>query len=100
MDLLKIIIKEYIHNRPMIKKIVGVILIVIGLLFLVTPFTPGSWLIFVGLEFIGIRILFWDKIKAWFQKYNSRQNEIKRIVFIVIIILIIISFIAPFAAGY
>ena len=50
----------------MIKKITGILLIIIGLLALVTPFTPGSWLIFVGLEFIGIRILFWDKIKAWF----------------------------------
>mgnify|MGYP001574646026 CR=1 FL=1 len=59
----------------MIKKTIGVLLIVIGLLALVTPFTPGSWLIFVGLEFIGIRILFWDKIKAWFQKYASRQTK-------------------------
>jgi len=28
--------------------------------------TPGSWLIFVGLEFFGFRMLFWDKIKSWF----------------------------------
>lgn len=50
----------------MVKKIIGIFLIIIGLLALVTPFTPGSWLIFIGLEFIGIRILFWNKIKEWF----------------------------------
>lgn len=57
----------------MIKKTIGVLLIIIGLLALVTPFTPGSWLVFVGLEFLGLRVLFLDKIKAWFQKYASRQ---------------------------
>jgi len=32
----------------------GVFLIFIGFLALITPLTPGSWLIFVGLEFIGL----------------------------------------------
>ena len=50
----------------MVKKTIGILFIIIGLLALVTPFTPGSWLVFVGLEFLGIRILFWDKIKSWF----------------------------------
>ena len=58
-----------------VKKIIGILLIVIGLLALVTPFTPGSWLIFVGLEIFGIQMLFWDKIKLWFQKYDSRQTK-------------------------
>jgi hypothetical protein len=55
-----------------IKKAVGVLFILIGLLALVTPFTPGSWLVFVGLELLGLRMLFWDKIKARFQKDASR----------------------------
>ena len=59
----------------MVKNTIGVLLIVIGLLALITPFTPGSWLIFIGLEFIGIRIVFWDKIKSWFQKYDPRQTK-------------------------
>ena len=58
-----------------VKKTIGVLLIVIGLLALITPFTPGSWLIFVGLELFGFRILFWDKIKLWFQKHDSRQTK-------------------------
>ena len=54
-----------------IKKIIGILLIVIGLLALITPFTPGSWLIFIGSELLGFRLLFLDKIKAWFQKHDS-----------------------------
>ena len=66
-NLLKII-KEYIHNRPRIKKTVGVILILLGLAALVTPLTPGSWLAFIGLELLGVRILFSEKLKFWKKK--------------------------------
>jgi hypothetical protein len=54
------------------KKILGVFLIIIGLLALITPFTPGSWLVFVGLELIGIRVLFWEKIKNWFLNFFKK----------------------------
>ena len=50
----------------LVKRIIGIGLIMLGVLALLTPFTPGSWLIFVGLEFLGFRILFWDKLKVWF----------------------------------
>lgn len=59
----------------MVKKTIGILLIIISLLALVTPFTPGSWLVFIGLEFLGLRLTFWDKIKAWFQKYASQQTK-------------------------
>ncbi|MEK7192565.1 MAG: hypothetical protein AAB682_00310 [Patescibacteria group bacterium] len=62
MNLLKII-KEYIHNRPIIKKVVGVILILVGFSSLLTPLTPGSWLLIIGLEWVGIRILFLDPLR-------------------------------------
>jgi len=52
----------------MAKKILGIFLIIVGVIALVTPFTPGSWLIFIGLELLGFRILFWTKIKAWLKK--------------------------------
>ena len=67
MNLLKTI-KEYIHNRPRIKKAVGVILILIGLAIFFTPFTPGSWLAIIGIELLGVRILFFDKFKFWKKK--------------------------------
>ena len=61
-------VKEYIHNRPKIKKIIGVILILIGLAAFFTSLTPGSWLAVIGLELLGIRILFLDKFKFWKNK--------------------------------
>ena len=62
------IIKEYIHNRPKIKKVVGVILILVGLAAFFTPLTPGSWIAIIGLELLGVRILFFDKLKFWKKK--------------------------------
>ncbi len=62
------IVKEYIHNKPKIKKTVGVILILIGLVAFFTPLTPGSWIAIIGLELLGIRILFFDKLKSWKKK--------------------------------
>lgn len=54
-----------------IKKTAGVLLLIIGLAALVTPLTPGSWLIFVGLELLGLRLLvnnglrkYWERAKA------------------------------------
>ena len=62
------IIKEYIINNPKIKKVLGVILIIVGLVALVTPLTPGSWLLIIGLELLGIRILFFNPLKFWKRK--------------------------------
>ncbi|MEX0933846.1 MAG: hypothetical protein WD003_01110 [Candidatus Paceibacterota bacterium] len=45
------------------KKPLGVLCIILGLLALVTPFTPGSWLVFVGLELLGLRLFF--RGRAW-----------------------------------
>jgi len=54
------------------KKLIGFLLIVLGFLALITPFTPGSWLIFVGLEFLGFRICCWEKIKSRFRKPDPK----------------------------
>ena len=47
----------------MVKKILGVLLILVGLLALLTPITPGSWLIIVGAELLGFRLFAWDKVR-------------------------------------
>jgi hypothetical protein len=51
--------------KKVTRKITGIILIVLGLAALLTPLTPGSWLIVVGLELLGLRILLQDKLLAW-----------------------------------
>jgi len=54
------------------KKVIGVLALIVGLVALVTPLTPGAvWLIFIGLELLGLRILVWDKIKSWFEKKDN-----------------------------
>ncbi len=60
--------------NPVLKKTIGVILLLAGLFALVTPLTPGSGLIFVGLELLGIRILFVEKIKARLKGRTKKQE--------------------------
>ena len=57
------------------KKVVGVLLILIGIAALVTPLTPGAWLAFVGLEFLGVRLLAWDRVKAWLAGRKEKPSD-------------------------
>jgi uncharacterized protein YqgC (DUF456 family) len=43
--------------KRILRVILGVILIIIGVMALITPFTPGSWLAVIGLELVGLRLL-------------------------------------------
>lgn len=72
MNLFKIV-KEYINNKPKIKKTIGIILMLIGLTALFTPLTPGSWLVLVGLELLGLRVLLSNKLLNF-----SRENNIMK----------------------
>ncbi|MDD4412739.1 MAG: hypothetical protein PHR00_03795 [Patescibacteria group bacterium] len=47
----------------MFKKIAGITLIILGLILHLIPFFPAGWIIFLGLELLGIRLLLQDKIK-------------------------------------
>ena len=62
------ITKEYIRNSSQVKKVIGVILILVGLAAFFTPLTLGSWLAIIGLELLGARILLFDKFKFWKKK--------------------------------
>jgi hypothetical protein len=57
--------RSYYNSAPMkkaLRKVLGVLLIIVGLVMLVTPATPGSWLALVGLEMLGIRLLVQRKV--------------------------------------
>ncbi|MBP9757689.1 MAG: hypothetical protein KBD06_03760 [Candidatus Pacebacteria bacterium] len=58
-----------------LKRVGGVILILVGFIALVTPLTPGAWLMFVGLELIGVRLVAWDKIKERFNAWRSVHHK-------------------------
>jgi hypothetical protein len=47
--------------KSIFRKVLGVILIIVGLAALLTPLTPGSWLALIGLELLGIRLLVFKK---------------------------------------
>ncbi len=44
---------------------------VYGIIALVTPFTPGSWLFFIGLELIGVRLVWGERLKTWWQSKKT-----------------------------
>ncbi len=48
--------------RKILRIILGIILMVLGVLALLTPFTPGSWLALIGLEILGLRLVFQRRI--------------------------------------
>jgi len=60
--------------RKAIRKIIGVILIILGLIALFTPLTPGSWLALIGIELVGIRLLI---EKALFLKGERKERLIQ-----------------------
>ena len=80
--------------KTIIKKVIGVILIIVGLIALFTPLTPGSWLALIGLELLGIRQFvfrkflndkqraaaeeFMDKLKSRFKKKTSDRPDEKQ----------------------
>ena len=66
--------------RKYFKKDLGIFLIILGFLALITPFSPGSWLILVGLELLGLRFLLEDKMPAFLKNgYKDRfRNLLKK----------------------
>ena len=66
--------------RRALKIVLGIVLIVLGVLALLTPLTPGSWLALIGLEILGLRILLERKIISLLpHKYRRKvRNLFKR----------------------
>ena len=54
--------KQFTLTRPRIKKSVGVLLVIVGIVALIAPILPGAPIIFIGLELLGFRLLFLDKV--------------------------------------
>ncbi|OHA03001.1 MAG: hypothetical protein A3J58_02165 [Candidatus Sungbacteria bacterium RIFCSPHIGHO2_02_FULL_52_23] len=50
-----IALSKHMDSHPKERKVTGCILIAMGVLALVTPFTPGAWLALIGLELLGVR---------------------------------------------
>jgi hypothetical protein len=57
------------------RKIIGIVLVILGLVALLTPLTPGSWLIPIGLELLGLRLLLAHKLLAWAKAKPGTKRE-------------------------
>ncbi|MGA1979105.1 MAG: hypothetical protein ABSG99_00860 [Sedimentisphaerales bacterium] len=63
--------------KNILKKTIGVIFIVWGLIALVTPFTPGSWLAIIGLQMLGFGFLLENRIgRATKKKLENLKRKV------------------------
>lgn len=63
-----------IKNQAL-KKTIGIILIVLGVLALITPFTPGGWLAFIGLGLLGFRLVSKDGKLSLKRKISKKSAQ-------------------------
>ncbi len=63
-----------------IKKVIGAVLLILGIIAAIMPVLPGAWLIFVGLELLGLGFLIpeWIRkhgrqIKGWFLRMIGKE---------------------------
>ncbi|MDP2855680.1 MAG: hypothetical protein Q8N90_00985 [bacterium] len=61
---------EQIKNKKKLRIFAGVFLVIFGLLIHLIPLMPGSWIIVIGLEILGVRLLLQDRLKERFK--NSK----------------------------
>jgi hypothetical protein len=63
--------------RRALKIVLGIFLILIGVLALLTPLTPGSWLALIGLEILGLRLLLERKLISMLpHRYRRKAREL------------------------
>jgi Na+/pantothenate symporter len=64
--------RQFTLNTPLLRKLIGIIFLVFGIIFLVTPLTPGGIIItLVGLELLGLEFFLTKKLR---EKVNRRHN--------------------------
>jgi drug/metabolite transporter (DMT)-like permease len=59
--------------KIILKKVLGIILIIAGLVALLTPLTPGSWLALIGMELLGVHLLVAKKLLS-----DKQRAAVKR----------------------
>ena len=64
--------EKEIKERSLFKKIIGVVLIILGFTLHIIPLFPAGWIILLGFELLGVHLILQDKIKAWFKKIYEK----------------------------
>lgn len=60
--------------KIIIKRAVGIFLVIFGIIALILPLVPFAWVAFIGLELLGVRVLFWNKVRSWKNKYGKNKS--------------------------
>ncbi len=70
-----------IEVKNKLKKALGVFLVIFGILGLILPILPGVWVIPIGLELLGWRLII-DRKKPWSEmiKLRDKTKEPEQIV--------------------
>ena len=61
--------------KKIVKIPIGIICIILGFLALITPATPGSWLILIGLEILGLGFLLEGTLSRFLKGKNKQRFE-------------------------
>ena len=61
--------------KKIVKIPIGIICIILGFLALITPLTPGSWLILIGLEILGLGFLLDGRLSRFLKGKNKERFE-------------------------
>ncbi len=60
--------------RLVIRKFIGVVLVIFGLFALVTPLTPGAFLGLIGLELLGLGFLIPRPVRGFWNKWKVEAH--------------------------
>ena len=69
--------REKMREHQLIRKVIGVALVIFGLIALVVPFFPFAWVAFIGLQFLGLRFMFFKRVRRWWQREDGSMTEAK-----------------------
>jgi hypothetical protein len=65
--------------RRVARTILGVVLIILGVVAALTPFSPGSWLALIGLEILGLKMLLPRKLRSLLpRKYRGKVRNLSK----------------------
>ncbi len=68
--------KNYTLLRPRLKKAVGIFLVLLGFIGVIVPVMPGAIFVFIGLEFLGLRFLFIDRLLKRKEKDTASEASV------------------------
>lgn len=62
-------------QKSTIKTILGVFLIAIGILGMIVPILPGWWVVLLGLQLLGLKLVI-DRNKPWRKMISFKDHSI------------------------